>query len=130
MSNPINDRIRTTRKAKRLKQYQVAQFLGIKESTYSQMERTGNVTSDRIVQLAEIFGVTTDYLLTGKDSDELSFAPPEQTTSIVREKAFYEQDNRLELTPNEISIITILRNFPKDVREDVINYIEEKYHNC
>lgn len=128
MSNPINDRIRATRKAKGFKQLQVAKLIGIKESTYSQMERTGNITSDRIVQLAEIFGVSTDYLLTGKDEDTISFAPPPRETAVLHEKSYFEQD-KLELTPNEISIITILRNFHKDVREDVINYIEEKYKN-
>ncbi len=127
MSNPINDRIRATRKSKGLKQFQVAKLIGIKESTYSQMERTGNITSDRIVQLAEIFGVTTDYLLTGNGEDTLAFSPPARETAVLREKSFFEQEEKLELTPNEVSIITILRNFPKDVREDVINYIEKKY---
>ncbi len=125
MPDKINQRIKEVREKMGLKQYQVAQLLDMKESTYSQMERTGKINSERIVELSKILKVSTDYLLTGDEA--LDFSPLESNPSVLREEPFYEDDSRMVLSQNEISIITILRNFPKNVREEVIDYIEQRY---
>ncbi len=125
MPDKINQRIKEAREKAGLKQYQVAQLLDMKESTYSQMERTGKINSERIVELSKILNVSTNYLLTG--DEVLDFSPLENTDSVLHQEPVFEDDSEMMFSQNEISIITILRNLPKNVREDVIDYIEKKY---
>ena len=119
MSNEINQRIRSIRKELGIKQKEVAEYLGIKESTYSQMERTGNITCETAVKIARIFETDLNYLILGLEPTAI--IPPQ-------EKEIFEED-KLILTPNEESIITILRHFSKQDREECIKFIEKKYHN-
>ena len=65
----INTRIASIRKLREYKQSDVAQFLGLKTSTYSQMERKGNITGEMILKLAEIFNVDPMIILCGENSE-------------------------------------------------------------
>ncbi len=123
MLNEINQRIRTVRKELGIKQKDVAKMLGIKESTYSQMERTGYITCDTAIKLARMFDTDLNYLLLGLE--QTAVIPPEKKEQEI--KPFVEE--KLVLTPNEESIITILRHFNKQDREECIAFIEKKYHN-
>lgn len=125
MPDKINLRIKQSREKAGLKQYQVAQLLNMKNSTYSQMERSGKITSEKVIELSKILNVSIDYLLKGEE--KLDFSPVESNSTVFRDNVFYEKEPEFRLSQNEISIITILRNFPKNVREEVIDYIEQKY---
>lgn len=125
MPDKINLRIKESREKAGLKQYQVAQMLNMKDSTYSQMERSGKITSEKVIELSKILNVSIDYLIKGEE--KLDFSPVEAQTNLFRDNTFYEKEPEFKLSQNEISIITILRNFPKNVREEVIDYIEQKY---
>lgn len=100
-----------------------AEYLGIKESTYSQMERTGHITCETAMKLAKLFDTDLNTLLFDVEKSENSIKI-EKTKK--KENSF--KDDKLELTPNEVSIITILRNFTKSDREECIKFIEKKYH--
>ena len=63
----INERIRQCRKERELTQTRVAKVLGIKTSTYSQLERKGYVTSEVIKILSGFFDVSPIYLLYGTE---------------------------------------------------------------
>ena len=58
------DRLKELRKAKNLKQTEMAAFLGLNTRTYQDYEY-GNVIPNATMlnKLADFFGVTTDYLL-------------------------------------------------------------------
>ena len=114
MSKSINSRIAKIRKAKGFRQYQVAELLGMKTTAYSQMERTGRIYADRIVSLASIFNV---------DVKELLFDGAEPVKEIAKPVKIPEP----EFSLTEINLITIMRNFPKTVRDDVYAFIDKKY---
>lgn len=63
-------RIRELRLNANLSQREVAEMLGVKQQQYQRWE-TGNreFPIKELVQLAEIFGVSTDYILLGKSDD-------------------------------------------------------------
>lgn len=63
----IGERIYELRKAKGLSQEELAEKLGVSRQSVSKWE-SGNVMPDidKAVAMSELFGVTTDYLLTGK----------------------------------------------------------------
>ena len=116
-------RIRQKRKELKIKQYMAAEYLGIKESTYSQMERTGHITCETAMKLAKLFDTDLNTLLFGIEKSEIPIMIEKKEE---KENSFKE--DKLELTPNEVSIITILRNFTKSDREECIAFIEKKYH--
>ncbi len=65
------ERIRNMRIDKGLTQQQVAEFLNIKQNTYSQYEiGVLNYPVDAVVRLARFYGVSTDYLLELTDVKE------------------------------------------------------------
>lgn len=67
----LADRIQQLRKKNDLSQEQLADKLGISRQSISKWESKQSMPEiDRIVQLSEIFGVTTDYLLKDLDCSE------------------------------------------------------------
>jgi len=70
-SETLNDRIKKLRKEKGLTQLELAEQLNITDKAVSKWESgDGNPDISLLPKLAEIFSVTTDYLLTGKEIEE------------------------------------------------------------
>ncbi len=63
----INERIRKYRKGAGFNQMQIAEKLGIKAGTYSQMERRGYITAENLRAISEILEVHPLLLLYGDD---------------------------------------------------------------
>ena len=62
-------RLRTLRETKGLSQQKVADYLGITRTAYNKYESGISKPVRRLEQLADLFGVTSDYIL-GKDETE------------------------------------------------------------
>ena len=75
MDIEINKRVAKYRKKCRMKQFEVAELLDMKVSTYSQMERLGDISAERIRKLAEIFNIDVKKLLYGEDYSTPEPAP-------------------------------------------------------
>ena len=54
----VNRRIALYRKMANLTQTEVAEKMGMKCSTYSQMERKGSISTERLLTICKILGVT------------------------------------------------------------------------
>ena len=122
MSNEINKRITMYRKLLGLSQLKVAELMNMKSSTYSQMEREGSITCDRLLQLAEIFNIPPHHLLCGKN---------ETKTDVLHEDSIFEgipQKPLLVLSKKEENFIKILRILSKDDKKEVIEFLETKYN--
>ncbi len=121
MSNEINKRVAMYRKLLNLSQATIAERMGMKSSTYSQMERGGSITCDRLLKLAEIFGISPQYLLCDTPTDE---------GNLLREKPFFDEGDRnppFVLSKKEENYIKILRNLSKEAKKEVIELLERKY---
>ena len=68
----ISDRIRELRERDKMTQTDLAAKLDISPSTLGRIEKgeIGKVSSDKLIKLAQIFGVTTDFLLGITDSPD------------------------------------------------------------
>ncbi len=68
----VGDRIKKLREAKGLEQSDLADMLGYKsQSTISKWESGTNLpTGKNMIKLAQIFGVTSDYILDGEERQE------------------------------------------------------------
>ncbi len=128
----INERIAHYRKLADLTQTDAAEKLGIKCSTYSQMERKGNITAERLLALAEIFHVEPEDILYGDRKEE----KPEEDRNTnpdrlhFRQELFYEKESfsaPFIFSKKEENLIKIIRNLSKEDKEEVLKFIEEKY---
>lgn len=63
----ITNRTKALRLKAGMNQTQLADYLGVTQSIVSIMEKTDNMTASQAVKLSELFGVSTDYLLLGKE---------------------------------------------------------------
>ena len=67
----LGQRLRTLRKAKGLRQEDIANLVGVKPQTIGSIERN-STPSIKMPEIAEALGVSLQFLKTGKDSPELS----------------------------------------------------------
>lgn len=74
--NSINQRIKDLRISKKIPQKEIADLLGIKVSTYSQMERKGTIPAEKFKLIANYFNVDYAVLL---DGDFSKPSPPLNT---------------------------------------------------
>ena len=124
MSNEINKRITMYRKLLGLSQLKTAELMNMKSSTYSQMERGGSITCDRLLQLAEIFDVSPQYLLCGKNETK----PDLLHTDIKIDGVEPTVKPLLVLSKKEENFIKILRFLSKDDKKEIIEFLETKYN--
>lgn len=122
MSNEINKRITMYRKLLGLSQLKTAELMNMKSSTYSQMEREGSITCDRLLQLSEIFDVSPQYLLCGTN---------EPKADVLHEDNIFEDKTPkplMVLSKKEENFIKILRFLSKEDKKEVIEFLETKYN--
>ncbi|MCW3176941.1 MULTISPECIES: LexA family protein [Gammaproteobacteria] len=68
----LGTRLKNLRKSKKLTQQQVADAIGVSKTSVIYWEKDENLPKhDSLMALAQILGVTSDYLLSGKGSDSL-----------------------------------------------------------
>lgn len=69
-----SERIKSLRKEKRLSLHKLADKVGVSHAAISQWENNPDIEikSDKFFKLAQALGVTPAYLMTGKDSDQVS----------------------------------------------------------
>ena len=133
MDKLINQRIALYRKMANLTQTEVAEKMGMKCSTYSQMERKGSISSERLLTLSKILGVKPEMLLYDSSEDKkIDFSGNEISASTLNQtnNPFSTGSYRpapFIATHKEESIIKILRNHPKPQYDEVINFIDAKY---
>ena len=125
----INQRVARYRKLKDLNQTQMADFMGIKTSTYSQKERKGKITAEEIIKIAEILNVDVDILLYGeveKTNTPLNLNEIEQKirSEYASRYAFFEK-----LTSKNISYIKIIFSLKSEQRQEVFDLAYKFYLN-
>ncbi len=98
MSETINERIRKYRNLRKLTQIEVAKSLGMKSSTYSQMERGGSIITDRLIKIAHLLTVDVRELIFGKFYD-FTVPKPEPPSKL--------KEFNIVLTLKEINYIKI-----------------------
>lgn len=116
----VNERIVKYRNIAKQTQTEVAEKLGIKCSTYSQLERKGIVSADRLFKLSEIFGVSPCMLYKGeepcKNTDTAVLKSPEPV---------FPKPEVFVATKKEQNIIKIIREFDKSDYNRVMELIQE-----
>lgn len=115
MSKEINKRLAYYRKLSGYSQTQLAEILGMKISTYSQRERTGQLTAGFIIQVSQIFGVDPSVILTGKEGVKFP----------VNEDDRNDEDNGVipfYLDNKEKEMLTLWRNLSSTQKREVFAF--------
>jgi transcriptional regulator with XRE-family HTH domain len=132
MTESINARIRRYRKAAHLTQSQLGEMLEIKTSTYSQMERNGQITCDMLLRLANVLKIDVSVLLLGEN---ICKENKENTNNIISIPQPFENKNTFttELTMREYKIIQAFRNLSEQKKiwacENVFNLLLKRRKN-
>ena len=113
----INRRIFYYRKLANLTQNETADLLGMKHSTYSQMERKGNISVEMLLRLARIFHVRPEVFF----SDQQELHQP-----VTR----LESDFGINFIPthNDIQVMTMFHNMLANERKRVMEFMDLIYH--
>lgn len=135
MDKEINKRIKKLRNNTKLTQKQTAALLGIKHSTYSQMERKGGISIDKAARLAEIFNTSVEYIVYGVENvpsepnGVLIVKDPSPIDEVYPigqpEPAPEPQPESLILTPLEENMIKIFRSLKKPKRDEICRFFEK-----
>ena len=125
--NEINKRVRACRRVLGLNQTDVATRMGIKCNTYSQKERTGHITAEELIKLAEILNVDAHYLLYGTKKEEPAPTPPIELPN--PEPKPREHCITPPLSPKEITFTQMLRYMSKKKRLHVMEYAYKVFKN-
>ena len=104
MPDSINERIRKYRIAKKLKQSELGEKLGLKCSTYSQMERKGTISVEMALKIAKILEIDPGLIIYGN-----------------------ETENKLEITP--IKPQKVVANAPRTAIEELYGEPKKKEHD-
>lgn len=132
MNTTVNERIKKIRKDKHYTQEQAGELVGMKCSTYSQMERKGSISVEMALNLANAFGADPHYVIFGKPKENLfDSAPvaPEVLTANEPENfinLIKTSQEELILTQSEKNIIKNFRLLKEKDKACVIEYIKSK----
>ena len=124
MDNSINKRVRLYRKRAGLTQNELAERLSMKGSTYSQMEREGNIPANRLLQIADVLGIEPYLLFEGE-----RVVVPEAEVPVIKisepELIITEPDPFDILSHKERNLIKIFRNLPQEKKNELYKIIQE-----
>ena len=132
MDIEINKRVTKYRKKNGMKQYQVAEMLGMKLSSYSQMERLGDISAERIRKLAEIFNMDVRNLLYDENFPNPGPAPVYNPEKFILLPALTNGMSYMPVHNIESALITIYRNeFKKENQKQIcelFDYLRKNKH--
>ena len=84
----LGERLQRLRRARGMTQEQLAERIGVSRQSLSGWENDAALPDTvHVVALAELFGVTTDYLLMGKTPDSVPSAALELPSITIRTQA-------------------------------------------
>lgn len=121
MEKTINQRIRYYRKKLGYTQSQVGEMLGIKTSTYSQMERMGNITCEILIKLTEVLKVDALTLLYGKKTPEKQIPKAEEIKKDINGIPFLIAEDLYE----KFAVLAI-RNLPSENKKEIYEFVLDK----
>ena len=133
MEETINERIARYRKMRGLNQAELAERIGMVPTSYSQMESTGNITTQRLVDIALVLKVDANVLLYG-EQEGIVIPPPNTERPIMRtnppvipiDEGSILQDDII-LTNKEVNLVKLYRTFSADEKKAIDEFLNETY---
>lgn len=132
MKSSVNERIKEMRNKRGYTQAQFAELLGLKCSTYSQMERIGTISVEMAKLIAKVLEVDPNYIIYGNKNEEpIDFSPiPKPTLTANDPQIFLDKikngDEHLVLNVKEKNLIKNFRELKRSDQQEVLAFIQSK----
>ena len=136
MRSAINERVKKYRILAGLSQEEVAKKLNMKTSTYSQMERNGNISAQTIMKLAEIFGVSATTLMYDENDPfsrmvERSFEKSDEILNFEQPKITIDENGNFVFpeyapTKRELDFLKTIKSLPKTTQQEILDFVQKK----
>lgn len=138
MNKAINERVKKYRNFAGLSQEEVAKKLNIKTSTYSQMERNGNISAQTIMNLAAIFDVSPITLMYDENDPFARVAarametPVESSLNFESPRITIDENGNFvfpEYQPSrrEIDFLKTIKSLPKTAQQEILDFVQKKF---
>lgn len=111
-------RLKMLRKERGLTSDQVAEAVGVKSATYRRYEIDTKPKDSVYLALAQYFGVTVDFLMSGRS--------PKAETRLADGSDYSSGSELVELSEKEIAFIVKLRSLSQEDRDEIMNFMEWK----
>ena len=121
----INERIRYFRRKLKYTQADVAKMLDMKISTYSQMERKGNITCETLIKLTHILKTDALTLLYGENYEEESNVNPQEITAEPIDLSGVQP-----LVADDVyekAAVIAMRRFPHEKKQELYNFFLNEF---
>lgn len=104
----------------------VADKLGFKDSIYRKYETDTIPPAPKLAKIADFFGVSVDYLMSGED-DYAPSDPPGGSLKLSNYDGYRALEEEIgELTEQEALLISIFRSADKEDQKKIVRYIKNK----
>lgn len=130
----LNRRIAACRKLAGFTQATAAQRLGLKRNTYARMELHGNPGAIMLMRIAELYGVSVNYLVYGEEAEETQETEIETITEPTKSTIRFASGINPNLMPprftptnSELDLIKMYHYLPKDDQDEVKADIYSRY---
>ncbi|MCD7873361.1 MAG: helix-turn-helix domain-containing protein [Clostridiales bacterium] len=120
-------RLKELRKEKHETAQQVADIIGIKSATYRRYEIDTEPKAEIYIALANHFGVSVDYLISGKILSEDS--APQKANRLSDGFVYRSGSEAVELSADEAELIRTVRMLSKKDFDEVLAYASWKKSN-
>jgi len=124
------DRLRELRTSRNLSQAQVAEYLGIKPSTYCKYETDENRPVRKLKELSELFHVPADYIMCLSDNPFVQLMKPDNNSAlgraVAKAKQSYYHDPKVSAIVDELKNrpgMRILFDASRDLSEEDIRFV-------
>ena len=121
MEETINQRIKNFRRRLNYTQEQIALKMGMKPSTYSQMERCGKISSERITKLAQILETDAVTLLYGEKQNITNFVEPIEPK--VEKPLVIPTLTSNDLTAREAALVKMFKNISEPNKTLIYEFV-------
>jgi transcriptional regulator with XRE-family HTH domain len=120
----LGEKISRLRKDKKLTQQQLANELGIAQSTIGMIERDERgAGSELLLKFANFFGVSVDYLLTTEEKLEIANGAMERVSELIQ-KALGKPAINISDSIYTITSKYENENFTPEETEEILNFID------
>lgn len=131
----INQRVACYRKIKNLRQEDVAEKMGMRPSTYAQMEREGDISADRLLKISEALEIPPHSLFLGEEIESANNHIPDRirkgeefnegAMQKPQKPAFVEPP--IVYSAQEEQIHKVIHYLPTRLKKEVFDFVMLKY---
>ena len=120
----INERVAFYRKLRGMRQEDLAHKIKMKSSTYSQMERSGEISASRLLKIAEALDISPDCLFgTGSIFEQ----PKKENIVVAKQTSTLPEAYQNTYFSEEEQVVDIIHNLKQKNKKRVFDFVREIY---